>query len=183
MTVLNTNDSLIVIIDIQEKLLNAAFNKDKLKKKSETLAKTANILEIPCIITEQYPKGLGKTIPEIANNLSDKQVNYFEKVEFNALKNIELLNLLKNLNRKQVILTGIETHICVRQTAEALVHEGFDVSIVKDICGSRAEEEHLAGLDIMKQEGCFIKTTEMVLFELLKSAKHPKFKELQMLIK
>ena len=183
MTVLNTNDALILIIDIQEKLLNATFNKDIVKNKSEIFAKTANILEMPCIITEQYPKGLGRTIPEITNNLSDKQLNYFEKAEFNALKDIELLNLLKKSNRQQVVLVGIETHICVRQTAEALIHEGFEVSIVKDICGSRAEEEHLAGLDIMKQEGCFIKTTEMILFELLKSAKHPKFKEIQMLIK
>ena len=93
------------------------------------------------------------------------------------------MNYLRQSGKRQVILAGIETHICVRQTAEALIHEGFDISVIKDCCGSRAETEHLAGLDIMKQEGCFIKTTEMVLFELLKAAKHPKFKEVQALIK
>ena len=86
-------------------------------------------------------------------------------------------------HRNQIMLAGIETHICVRQTANALSEKGFDVSIIKDCCASRAESEHLAGLDIMKQEGCLIKTTEMVLFELLQSAKHPNFKDIQALIK
>jgi nicotinamidase-related amidase len=180
MTVLNVEDSLLFIIDIQEKLLNAAFNNEVLKSKSEILAKVSRILNIPCVITEQYPKGLGSTIPAIVENT--KAYN-FEKLSFNALENPEILNYLKNLGRKQIILIGIETHICVRQTAKALLKEGFDVSIIKDCCGSRAESEHIAGLEIMKQEGCFIKTTEMALFELLKTAKHPNFKEIQALIK
>jgi nicotinamidase-related amidase len=180
MSVLNSENSLLLIIDIQEKLLNAVFNKKNLEKNSEILAKTANILQIPCIITEQYPKGLGTTIFEISQNV---KTCTFEKLSFNALSNEEILYGIKNIGRKQIILGGIETHICVRQTAEGLLREGYNVSVIKDFCGSRSEVEHLAGLEIMKQEGCFIKTTEMVLFELLKTAKHPNFKEIQALVK
>lgn len=180
MSILDINNSILLIIDIQEKLLNAAFNKETIKKNSEILVKTANILGIPCIATEQYPKGLGNTIPEITENI--KSYN-FEKLSFNALENTDICSKLQSLERKQIILVGIETHICVRQTAEAFLRKGYDVSVIKDSCGSRSEIEHLAGLDIMKQEGCFIKTTEMVLFELLKTAKHPNFKGVQTLIK
>ena len=183
MSVLNTNDSLLLIIDIQEKLINAAFNSTQLKNKAEILAKATNILEIPCIITEQYPKGLGNTIPEISMNINTKQSNYFEKTDFNALNEVNVLELFNNIRKSQIIICGIETHICVRQTASALLNRGFQVSVISDCCGSRSETEHRAGLDIMQQEGCFIKTTEMALFELLKSSKHPNFKEIQSLIK
>lgn len=182
MTVLNIENSILFIVDIQGKLLNASFNKNIIQHKAEILAKTAKILGIPCIIAEQYSKGLGYTIPEVKNNVPD-DTKYFEKFDFNALSDDCLLNELKNTGRNQIILVGIEAHICVRQTANALLKEGFDVSVVKDCCSSRFESEYITGLDIMKQEGCFIKSTETVLFELLKSAKHPKFKEVQSLIK
>lgn len=181
MSVLNIEDALLLIIDIQEKLLNAVYNKYELKKNIEIISKTAKILNLPCFVTEQYPAGLGGTISEIKSILSDSQ--YFEKTEFNALNNADLLIELKNTGKKQVILTGVETHICVRQTANALLNEGFYVSIAKDACGSRSEFENNAGLDIMKQEGADIKTVEIILFELLKTAKHSNFKEIQSLIK
>lgn len=182
MSVLNIDDSLLLIIDIQEKLLNAAFNKNDLFRKAEILAKTAKVLNIPYVVTEQYPNGLGGTIPKIADILSDR-ASYFEKVSFNALEEEKLLDCFNDIRKSQIILCGIETHICVRQTAFALLNRGFQVSVIKDCCGSRSETEHIAGLDVMKQEGCFIKTTETALFELLKSAKHPNFKEIQALIK
>ena len=183
MSVLNIEDSVLFIIDIQEKLLNASYNKEIIKNKSEILAKTANILKIPCIITEQYPKGLGLTINNISDNLINNKATYYEKTEFNALANPDIKNHIKILEKKQIILAGIETHICVRQTAKALIENGFDVSLIKDACGSRAEAEHIAGLNLIEKEGAFIKTTEIALFELLKSAKHPNFKEIQALIK
>ncbi len=183
MAILNTEDALIVIVDIQEKLINATFNESVIRKKSEILVKMAKILNIPCIITEQYPKGLGNTISEISDILPQSSENYFEKVSFNALNEESILNCFNNIQKSQIILCGIETHICVRQTAAAMLNRGFQISVIKDCCGSRSENEHIAGLDIMKQEGCLIKTTEMALFELLKTAKHPDFKEVQALIK
>lgn len=181
MTILNTENSLLLIIDIQEKLLNAVFNADVLEKQSEIIAKAASILKIPAFITEQYPKGLGSTISAIKNNLPE--AFYREKNAFNALSDIDFLTALNNTGHKQVILLGIETHICVHQTAAALIDNGFEVHLVKNACGSRSPEEYNNAIKYMNDYGVHIKTTEMVLFELLKGAKHPNFKEIQALIK
>lgn len=176
--ILNQNESVLLIVDIQEKLLNAVFNKDLLEKKSLIMSQACSILNIPVVVTEQYPKGLGETVNEMKVN-----AQAFEKIAFSALDNEEVLKTLKGSNCKQVIVMGIETHICVHQTVCALLKEGFEVVVVKDACGSRTEEEYLSALDVMKTNGAKIKTTEMVLFELLKTAKHENFKEIQALIK
>lgn len=179
---LNRNNCLFLIIDIQEKLLNAVFNKEIVSKKSEILTKAFNILEIPTIITEQYPKGLGNTVESINLNLNNPK-NYFEKCSFNALAEENILNEICKHEKKQIIVIGIETHICVYQTVIDLINKGFEVTVIKDACGSREECEYLSALDIMKEMGAKIKTSEMVIFELLKSSKHPRFKEIQSLIK
>jgi len=176
--ILNQNECILLIIDIQEKLLNAVFNKDLLEKKSLIMSQACSILNIPVVVTEQYPKGLGETVNEMKVN-----AQAFEKITFSALDNEDVLKTLKDSNRKQVMVMGIETHICVHQTVCALLKEGFEVVVVKDACGSRTEEEYLSALEVMKTNGAKIKTTEMVLFELLKTAKHENFKEIQALIK
>lgn len=182
MTILNIEDSVVMIIDVQEKLLNAVFNKASLEKKATTLANTAKILGIPVIVTEQYPKGLGATVESLKEALPEN-TQYFEKTAFSALENNDVLEALKNLGKKQVVIFGIETHICVSQTTNALIQEGFEVSVIRDACGSRSELEYLAGLERMKDNSAHVLTTEIALFEWLKGAKHPKFKEVQMLIK
>ena len=182
MSILNIENSVLLIIDIQEKLINAVFNKEQVFAKSEILAKTSSILDIPVIITEQYPKGLGNTIDSIKTSVN-KNCTYYEKTNFNALTDDNLLEKLNNLGKKQVLVMGIETHICVYQTVSALIENGFDVTIIKDACGSRSEIEHDAGCHLMEKMNADIKTTEIVLFELLKSAKHPNFKDIQNLIK
>lgn len=181
--ILNQENTQILIIDIQEKLLNASFNKEIIEKKSEIISKAATILNIPVIVTEQYPKGLGETIDSIKENLSADNTKYFEKVSFSALADSELLKQLKKNKKQQVIVLGIETHICVHQTVADLLKLGCNVVIASDACGSRSELEHICGLENMKSSGAEIKTTEMILFELLKTAKHNKFKEIQALIK
>lgn len=175
--ILNQDDSLVLVIDVQEKLLNAVFNKEEVAKKSRILAKSANILKLPIIVTEQYPQGLGETIDGIKDS-----AKLFIKTAFNAL-NDELLKELEKNGKKQIIIWGIETHICVHQTVEALIEAGFEVTVVSDACGSRAESEYKSALACMMRNGANIKTTEMILFELLKGAKHPNFKEIQSLIK
>ena len=157
MTILNIEDSIVLIIDVQEKLLNAAFNKDSIEKKSAVVSKAANILGIPLIITEQYPKGLGETIPAIEGG------KRFEKITFSAFENSEVLEALKSLGKKQVVIFGIETHICVSQTVTALRGLGYEVHVVKDACGSRAETEHHAGLERMKDNGAHIITAEIAI--------------------
>lgn len=181
MAILNTDDCILFIIDIQDRLLNAVFNSGQVEKNSEIIAKAASILDIPVIVTEQYPKGLGVTIPPIKENTKDAV--YFEKTAFNALFDMDLVAALKSDGRKQIILCGIETHICVHQTASSLIENGFEVHLAKDICGSRTLDEYINALKYMRDYGVHIKTTEMILFELLKGAKHPKFKEIQSLIK
>lgn len=182
MAQLNLEDSLVLIIDVQEKLLNAVFNKEQVEKKSAIVAEAAKILGIPVVITEQYPKGLGNTIPAVKDALAE-DTEIFEKTAFSALNNEEILEAIKKHNKKQILIFGIETHICVSQTTAALRELGYEVSVIKDACGSRAETEYLAGLERMKDNGAYIITTEIALFEWLKGAKHPNFKAVQALIK
>ena len=182
MAQLNLEDSLVLIIDVQEKLLNAVFNKEQVEKKSAIIAEAAKILGIPVVVTEQYPKGLGNTIPAVKDALAE-DTEIFEKTAFSALNNEEILEDIKKHNKKQILIFGIETHICVSQTTAALRELGYEVSVIKDACGSRAEEEYLAGLERMKDNGAYIVTTEIALFEWLKGAKHPNFKAVQALIK
>lgn len=176
--ILKQENCQILVIDIQEKLLNAVFNKELVEKKSKTLVKAASLLELPIIVTEQYPQGLGESIEGLKEN-----AEIFTKTTFNALSDNCLLEKLAENERKQVLVLGIETHICVHQTVAALIEAGYDVTVVKDACGSRSEVEYQSGLACMKQNGAKIKTAEMVLFELLKGARHPQFKQIQGLIK
>ena len=182
MNMLNDKDSLVLIIDLQERLLNAVFNKETISKNSEIIAKTANILNIPVIVTEQYPIGLGNTVDFLTDALPDDTC-YFEKETFSALYNPEIVEKIRILKRKQILVFGIETHICVNQTVNSLIENGYDINVVNNACGSRKQDEHIAGLGRMKEYGAHIITTETALFEWLKSSKHEHFKEIQSLIK
>ncbi len=180
MNVLEKDNSLLLIIDIQEKLVRA-LDKDVIVKNSEKIVKAANILNIPVVITQQYPKGLGETIPEIKNNLGTS--SFIDKTSFNACLEEGFLDLLKLYGKKQIVICGIETHICVHQTAAALINEGYEVYVAKDVCASRRKYEFKQGIDIMQQNGAKISCLEIILFEWLKTAKNPDFKEIQALIK
>lgn len=179
--ILNTDDSLLLIIDVQERLVSA-LDKDIVVKRTAILTQAAKILDIPTIITEQYPKGLGSTVEQIKMNTSKSTV-FFEKTAFSALNEDGFLEKLKSFKKSQIIICGIETHVCVHQTVADLINEGFDVYVVKDACASRNKYEFKQGIDIMQQNGAQITCLEIVLFEWLKNAKHPKFKEIQALIK
>ena len=183
MSILNDNDSLLMIIDVQEKLLNAAYNKESLEQKAAIMAEAANILNIPVLVTEQYPKGLGNTIPCVKEKLSKNLSKIFEKSAFSALDEEAVFDSFKASGRHQIMILGIETHICVNQTVNTLIELGYDVSVIKDACGSRNIDEHIAGIDRMREDGAHILTTEIALFELLKTSKHKNFKQIQSLIK
>ena len=176
---ITTDNSAFLFIDIQEKL-TAMLKKDKAAKKAEILAKTAKILNIKTVLTEQYPQGLGSTIPCVKYCLPDS-AKTFEKTSFNALDTDGVKETLGDV--KNVFIFGIETHICVFQTTLALLEHGYNVFVIKDACASRETNEFKAGINLMEKEGAKIMTTEMVIFELLKTSKHPNFKEVQLLIK
>ena len=181
--IFDSDKTILLIIDIQEKLLNSVYNSQSIKKNARILSITAEKLNIPIFITEQYPKGLGETIQEIKNSLHNSKNIICEKIDFNAFSDKNIYNRFRKFRKKQVIICGIETHICVHQTAESLLNNGYEVAVVTDACGSRYEAEHNIGIENIKQSCGWLKTTEMILFELLKSAKHPYFKDLQLLIK
>ena len=181
MNVLNPENSLLLVIDVQEKLVNA-LDKNIIVKRVSNLVKSARLLEIPVVVTEQYPKGLGATVQEVSSEFPEC-TPVFEKTSFNALDEEGVLEKIKSYNKKQIVICGIETHICVHQTAAALLREGFEVYVVKDACASRSKYEFKQGIELMAANNAKISCVEIVLFEWLKTAKNPHFKEIQALIK
>ncbi len=181
MNTLSAENSLFLIIDIQERLV-AALDKDIVVSKAVKVASAANVLGIPTIVTEQYPKGLGNTVPQLKEVLP-VNAEFVEKTSFNALLEEGMAEKIKLYGKKQIVLFGIETHICVHQTAAALIEAGYDVYVIKDACASRNKYEFKQGIDIMQQNGVKVSCVEIALFEWLKGAKNPKFKEVQALIK
>lgn len=178
---LDEKNSLLLIIDVQEKLVNA-LEESKIIKKTSILAKAAETLGIPTVVTEQYPKGLGSTVVEVKNALAEG-TKIIEKTSFSVLKEEGFLEMLKSYGKKQIVICGIEAHICVHQSASDLIDAGFEVFVAKDACASRNEFEFNQGIERMKENGAKISCVEIILFELLRGAKHPKFKEVQALIK
>lgn len=172
---MNIENTTIICIDLQEKLVNM-LEKNTVALNSVKLLKTAAILNIDTVLTEQYPKGLGETISEIKNIKDFKTI---EKTTFSALQTPEFKHEIK----ENVLIFGIETHICVYQTVIDLLERGHNVYVVKDCCASRSKLNYKTSLELMKQKGAFITTLEIVLFDFLKSSKHPNFKEVQALIK
>lgn len=179
---LNIEDSALVIIDIQEKLVKAAKDGNKTAENMIKTAKAAHILSVPVIATEQYPKGLGSTVEELKNALSDDTL-IIEKSAFSALSESAFKEKINLLGKKQIVIGGIEAHICVLQTAADLIKEGYEVYVLKDASSSRRENEFNTGIELLKQYGAKITCVEITIFEWLKTSKHPKFKEVQALIK
>ena len=177
----DVENAVLVIVDVQEKLTNVMFEKERLRLELVKLIKGINVLDVPIILTEQNPKGLGPTIAEIKTLLPDLEPIY--KMSFSCLGEEAFPNRLKDLGRRQVILTGIETHVCVYQTAMDLIDEGYDVQVVADCVSSRIRENKLIALDKMKSAGVDVTSTEIVLFELLKTADNPMFRKIASIIK
>ena len=136
---------------------------------------------MPILVTEQYPKGLGHTVPEVAHHLDG--IEPIEKVCFSAAETDEFRDQLRGGGRNQVMLCGIESHVCVNQTAEDLLSQSIEVHVAQDAVSSRTEENRLLGLHKMEQAGAIRTSVETALFELLRAAGTPEFKEVQALVK
>ncbi|HAT1802216.1 TPA: isochorismatase family protein [Legionella pneumophila] len=171
---LNRTDSLLVLIDVQEKLTPAILNLDLFLARCEWLLKLARKLEVPVLASEQYPKGLGRTVSPLSSYINQEEC--IEKIHFSCMQEPQYINLLKGYNKSQLILIGIEAHVCVLQTAIEMKGYGFDVFVVVDGVSSRSEFDLKYGLKRMKQNGLHLITAEMVLFEWLKQAGTPEFK-------
>ena len=179
----NANSSCLLVIDIQTRLTAAIPLKvlARLKRNINILLQSANMLSIPVLATEQYPKGLGPTEPEIVKLLPDNTLK-FEKTCFSCTGAENFLQQLKETGRKQIILVGIEAHVCVLQTAIQLIAEGYQVFVAADGVCSRHRENYEASLKRMSRANVVICNAESILFEWLRDAKHEHFKELSSLI-
>jgi nicotinamidase-related amidase len=167
-----------VVVDIQEKLLPPIFNKDELIKNSQLLIRTANVLEIPVVVTTQYAQGLGTVVPEIASLIN--HAGAIDKLDFSCFGSNDFRSALKSLpsNRNTVLLCGMEAHICVMQTALGALNDGYLVHVATDAIGSRVRWNWDIGIDRMRAAGAVISTTEMMIYELLRCSGTQEFKQI-----
>ena len=174
---LEVDQCAVVVVDIQEKLLPPIFEKERLLRNSQLLIRLAQILNLPVLATTQYVKGLGSTVPEIAALLPQAPI---DKLEFSCFGSDRFCSQLKHLqgNRNTVLLCGMESHICVMQTALGALREGYLVHVASDAVSSRTEWNWKIGLERMRAAGAIISSTEMMMYELLQRSGSPAFKEL-----
>lgn len=178
---LDIDNCCLVIVDIQGKLAQLMYDKQTLFKNVVILTNAAKILNIPILWCQQCPAALGPTIPEIAELLTDnKPIN---KSAFSCCGDEQFNSRLEDTECRQVILCGIETHVCIYQTAIELIQKGYSVDVIADAVSSRTAENKQTALNRMTVEGVNVSCTEMVLFELLKTADHPQFRQIARLVK
>ncbi|XP_031832350.1 isochorismatase domain-containing protein 2 [Nomia melanderi] len=181
--VLKQTRTALFICDVQEKIVKAISDFDKISQNSVKLIKALKLLEIPMIVSEQNPKSLGKTISEF--DISGAK-GPFAKTTFSMCTpeiNKELSTVCSGEKPEAIILIGLETHVCIENTAMDLKQSGYEVHTVADCCSSRTREDRLLALERMRGMGCHITTAENVIFKLLGSADHKEFKNILRLIK
>ena len=168
----------LIVIDIQQKLLPPIFQKEQLVRNVQLLIRAAGILDIPALVSTQYSKGLGDTVPEIASLLGGTEP--VDKTLFSCFGSDVFGRLLERLpgQRKTLLLCGMESHICVMQTALAALREGYLVHVASDAVSSRTEWNWKTGLDRMRAAGAIVSSTEMMIYELVRSSSSAAFKEL-----
>jgi nicotinamidase-related amidase len=168
----------LIVVDIQEKLLPPIWEKERLVRNAQLLIRLATILKIPALVTTQYAKGLGATVPELASLLPENSP--IDKQMFSCFGSDAFCSTLKRLpgQRTTLLLCGMETHICVMQTALGALNEGYLVHVASDAVSSRTELNWRVGLDRMRSAGAILSSTEMMMYELLRSSGAPAFREL-----
>ncbi len=178
---LSQNDCCLVVVDVQGKLAQLVHDKETLFKNIRILIQAAKILNIPVLWCQQVPAALGDTIPEIAELLTDNQP--INKSSFSCCGCEEFNSKLEKFGRRQILLSGLETHVCVYQTAVDLLARDCEVNVVADAVSSRTPANKDIGLKRITAEGARISSTELALFEILKTAEHPSFKQIAKLVR
>ena len=172
-------ESVLVVIDLQERLMRVMPDREQVIRNTLILLELANQFQIPVIVTEQYPKGLGPTVPEIASKLKGNRL--LEKITFSACP--ELVGLIKETGRTRVLLVGSETHVCGYQTVRDLLAAGYKVQVPCDAVCSRRTLNYENGLSLMKELGAVITNTETLVFDMLKISGTKEFKVMSPLVK
>ena len=178
---LDIDDCCLAVVDVQGKLAQLMHGKDALVKNIQILIQAARILEMPILWCQQVPDALGPTVPEIAELLAD--IEPANKATFSCCGTEQFNAKANALRRSQILLCGIEAHICVYQTAVDLLARGFNVNIIADAVSSRTLENKQIALNRLSAEGVSVSSVEMAIFELLRTAEHPKFRRIAKLIK
>ena len=175
---LEANKSALIVVDIQEKLLPPIFEKERLVRNSQLLLRLAKIIDLPVLATTQYAKGLGATVPEVAELLPPGEV--MDKTAFSCFGSDRFYSAVNALpgNRNTLIVCGMETHICVLQTVLGALNQGFLVHVASDAVSSRTEWNRNIGLRRMEVAGALISSTETIIYELLRGSGTPEFKEM-----
>jgi len=179
---LKREEVVFVLVDVQGKLAHTVYNHEVMLQRLTQLIQGLKVLDIPMLWLEQYPEGLGPTTEEIAK-LMPKEVKPISKITFNACLNDEFMEAVEAIERKQVLLAGIEAHICLYQTAMGLNERGYDVQVVADAVSSRTKQNKRIGLGKMKAHGIPGTSVEMLLYELMEAADIPEFKEVLEIVK
>lgn len=170
-----------IVIDMQEKLMTAMYNKNLCAEKAYMLLCGLNILDVPVMITQQYTKGLGNSLASICEAAGT--TSYYEKSTFSCCQDETIMGAIKKMGRKNILLLGTEAHVCVLQTAIDLKEAGFQPVYVVDCMASRKESDMQAGICRAMQEGALVTTSEAILFELMISSKNPGFRKTSALVK
>lgn len=178
---INREDTIAVFIDFQEKLLPAMSRKEELEDKVCRLAEGLKVLEIPHIVTQQYTKGIGETVPSVAAAIGEFEA--IDKTTFSCMSHVEFVNQLEIASKPNVIVCGIEAHICVQQTVEQLLAEGYNVYVPVDCISSRSQNDFMWSCERMERAGAVMTTYESVLYELLKDSKAEGFREISKIVK
>jgi len=177
--------TLLLVVDVQERLAAAmpAPAMERLRKSTRLLIEVAAQLGVPVVATEQYPKGLGPTVPEIADALDRVKAPRIEKVDFDAASSRRVSSELGRLAPRAIVVVGMEAHVCVFQTARELVRRGFVVHVVADAVASRTEENRVAGLSLAERAGAIVTVAEAVAFDWVERAGTDAFRAVSKLVR
>jgi nicotinamidase-related amidase len=174
-------NTILVVIDVQEKFVTHINDYGTVGKNIGILIKGAKRLGIPILVTEQYPKGLGRTAEDLAELI--EKFNPIEKDMFSCFREPKFKDVLKKAVKSHIVITGIESHVCVLQTVLDLIKDGYSVVVVSDAVGSRSKENKDTALTLMREAGAVITSTESIIFQWLEKSGTPEFKEVQALVK
>ena len=178
---LTADASMLLLIDIQGNLAQLMHDRQTLFRNLQILIESARILNVPIVWMEQIPEKLGHTVPAVAGLLRDRRP--LAKTTFSCCADPDIMAAIEETGRRQVLVTGIEAHICVYQSTRDLLQRGFEVHVISDAVSSRVIENKQIGLARMKQEGALLSSVEMALFEMLRQAEGDSFRQIVRLLK
>jgi nicotinamidase-related amidase len=181
-SLLDRDAAALVVIDVQEAYRSVLWEYERVARTVSTLVEGAGLLGVPVVLTEQYPKGLGRTVAEVADRLPAGTTRV-EKRTLSCCGTADFMTALATLRRPQILIAGIEAHACVNQTAHDLLAAGYQVHVAYDATSSRRREDYVVAWEKLMASGCVPATSESALLELLRTADAPEFKAVQRLIR